>query len=103
MATENSTDGINNLPAFKGKPLVRSGNTLYYGYPSDKCIAMLQVLSNKNLADVELADKVTVQIILTDENVHTSNRIIKKTEKNGLYNALNIASIWLDRALAEKM
>ena len=30
------------------------------------------------------------------------DRILKKSEKRGLYEAMDIASIWLERALAEK-
>ena len=87
------------LPAFKGKPLVRSGNVLYYGDPSEKYIAMMQVLTNKSFEDVTLSDRVSVQILSTDETLHTSQRVIKRTEKNGLYKALTIATIWLERAL----
>ena len=65
---------------YKGKPLVRSGNTLYYGNPAESCVAMLKILS-------------------TDETLPPKDRMIKKTEKNGLYEALNIASIWLERSL----
>ncbi|MDF3005109.1 MAG: hypothetical protein K0S22_1581 [Oscillospiraceae bacterium] len=87
------------LPTFKGKPLVRSGNVLYYGDPSEKYIAMMQVLTNKSFEDVTLSDRVSVQILSTDETLHTSQRVIKRTEKNGLYKALTIATIWLERAL----
>ncbi len=87
------------LPTFKGKPLVRSGNVLYYGDPSEKYIAMMQVLTNKSFEDATLSDRVSVQILSTDETVHTSQRVIKRTEKNGLYKALTIATIWLERAL----
>ena len=90
------------LPNFKGKPLVRSGNVLYYGDPSEKYIAMMQVLSTKSFEDVTLADRVSVQILSTDESVHTSQRVVKRTEKQGLYTALNIAAIWLDRQLSAK-
>ena len=87
------------LPTFKGRPLVRSGNILYYGDPSEKYIAMMQVLTNKSFEDVTLSDRVSVQILSTDETLHTSQRVIKRTEKNGLYKALTIATIWLERAL----
>ena len=93
----------NDLPTFRGKPLVRSGNVIYYGHPADPCIAMLQVLTNKEWKDVTLADRVSVQILSTDESVHTSRRILTRTEKNGLYPALNIASIWLERTLSGKI
>ena len=69
------------LPMYKGKPLVRSGNVIYYGNPADPFIAMLQVLSNKSFEDLELSDKVSVQILSTDETLHTSQRVIKRTEK----------------------
>lgn len=89
-------------PTYKGKPLVRSGNVLYYGDPAQRCIAMLQILSTKTVGDLTLADKISVQILSTDETLHTSQRVLKRTEKNGLYNALAISSIWLDRSLANK-
>lgn len=90
------------LPSYKGKPLVRSGNILYYGDPAEKYIAMMQIISTEQLEDITLANRVSVQIISTDDSVLSSQRIVKKTEKNGLYNALNIASIWLERQLAAK-
>lgn len=87
-------------PTYKGKPLVRSGNTLYYGNPAEKYIAMLQVITTEAFQDTEISQRVTVQIISTDESIHTSKRVIKRTEKIGLYSALSIASIWLTRSLA---
>ena len=45
------------------------------------------------------ADRVLVQMLTTDETLPPKDRMIKKTEKNGLYEALNIASIWLERSL----
>jgi hypothetical protein len=93
------TAKVHDFPTYRGKPLVRSGNVLYYGDPAEKYIAMMQVLSSKDFSDLTLSDRVSVQILSTDEAVHTSQRVIKRTEKNGLYSALLIASIWLDRAL----
>ena len=51
---------------YKGKPLVRSGNTLYYGNMADKCVVMLQILSTKTVKDMTVADKVQVQLMSTD-------------------------------------
>lgn len=89
------------LPTYKGQPLVRSGNVLYYGDPSQPFVAMLQILSTREAFGMAMADKISVQILSTDEAVHTSQRVVKRTEKNGLYNALTIAEIWLERALAK--
>lgn len=87
---------------YKDIPLVRNGDTIYYGNMSDKYVIMLQILSKKNVGDLEIADKVSIQLLLTDPNVRAKDRIAKKSEKNGLYNAMDIGAIWLKRALAEK-
>lgn len=86
---------------YKGKPLVRSGNVLYYGDMAEKCVVMLQILSTTTKGDMQVADKVQVQLLLTDPEVRMKDRILKKSEKNGLYNAMDIGSIWLERTLAE--
>ena len=90
------------LLTYKGRPLVRSGNTLYYGDMADKCVIVLQVLTTKTVGDMEVADKVQIQLLLTDPEVRMKDRILKKSEKNGLYNAMDIGSIWLERALSEQ-
>ena len=89
---------MENMLEYKGKPLVCSGNTLYYGNPAESCVAMLKILSTKDDAE-KTAYRVLVQILSTDETLPPKDRMIKKTEKNGLYEALNIASIWLERSL----
>ena len=89
------------LLTYKGRPLVRSGNTLYYGDMAEKCVIVLQVLTTKTVGDMTVADKVQVQLILTDPEVRMKDRLIKKSDKIGLYNAMDIGSIWLERALAE--
>ena len=86
---------------YKGRPLVRSGNTLYYGDMADKCVIVLQVLTTKTVGEMTVADKVQVQLMLTDPEVRMKDRILKKSEKNGLYNAMDIGGIWLERELKE--
>lgn len=86
---------------YKGKPLVRKGNTLYYGNMYDPYVLMLTIKSTQTVADMEIADKVTVQLLNTDPTVSPAEMVLKKSEKNGLYPALDIGSTWLERALAE--
>ncbi|HIZ83466.1 MAG TPA: hypothetical protein H9668_03450 [Firmicutes bacterium] len=86
---------------YKGKPLVRKGNTIYYGNMSDKYVVMLQIMSTKKTDKMEIADKVVVQLMYTDPDLRTRDRVVKKSEKQGLYNAMDIGSIWLERALNE--
>ncbi len=85
---------------YKGKPLVRNGNTLYYGDASEKYVIMMQILATKPVGDVEVASKVSIQLINTDPNVSMREKIVKSSEKKGLYAALDIAEVWLSRALA---
>ena len=84
---------------YKGKPLVRKDNVLYYGNMYDPYVVMLTITSTTKKGDMEIADKVSVQLISTDTSLSPRNRIIKKSEKNGLYLAMDIGSIWLERAL----
>jgi hypothetical protein len=85
---------------YKGRPLVRSGNTIYYGNMWEKYVVLMQIINTKKLFDQEIAGTVEVQLLSTDSSIKMSERIVKRTEKNGLYNALDIGNIWLERALS---
>ena len=87
---------------YKGRPLVRSGNVLYYGNMAEKYVIVMQVLSTKDENDMTMAEKIQIQLMLTDPEIRMKDRIVKKSEKIGLYNAMDIGSIWLERALNEK-
>lgn len=89
------------FPTYKGKPLVRSGDTIYYGSMTDKFVIKLDVKSKKTLNGLDIADKVTVQLMYTDPEIRTRKQIVKSSEKEGLYLALDIADAWLTRALAD--
>lgn len=84
---------------YKGRPLVRSGKEIYYGNMTDPYVAYLQILTTTKMGDQEIADKVMVAILSTDESKPLPDRIMRRSTKNGLYNALDIGSIWLERAL----
>lgn len=86
---------------YKGKPLVRNGNTLYYGYMGDPYVVMLQIMACEDKNDIKTATKVIVQLMSTDRNRDLKDIFIKRSEKTGLYSAMEIASIWLERALQE--
>lgn len=87
---------------YKGRPLVRSGNVLYYGSMAEKYVIVMQVLSTKEDHGMTMAEKIQIQLMLTDPEVRMKDRMVKKSEKIGLYNAMDIGSIWLERALNEK-
>ncbi|HEX3026700.1 MAG TPA: hypothetical protein VHR42_05680, partial [Clostridia bacterium] len=99
--TDKKTNKKDAFLTYKDKPLVRSGNILYYGNMSDKYVILMQILSTKTVKGQEIAGNVSVQLTATDDEIRARDRIIKKTEKDGLYNAIDIGCIWLERALNE--
>jgi len=90
------------LLTYKGRPLMRKDNLIYYGSMADKYIVMLQVLDTKKDGDLDVATKVSVQLQLTDPDVRSRDRVVKKTEKTGLYTALDVGVVWLERALTQE-
>lgn len=86
---------------YKNRPLVRNGKTVYYGNMTDKYVIKMEIKSSKKVDDLEVADKVAVSLIHTDDNMSPKDRIIKSSEKDGLYEALDLGAIWLKRALSE--
>lgn len=88
---------------YKGRPLVRCGNTLYYGNMWEKYVVLLQIINEKPLMDQTVSGLISVQLVATGEDLRARDRIIKRTEKEGLYNAIDIGSIWLDRALSNTL
>lgn len=87
---------------YKGHPLMRKDNLIYYGSMADSHIIMLQILESKKVNDIDVATRVAVQLQLTDPSAKSRDRIVKKSEKAGLYTALDLGSVWLERALAGK-
>ena len=96
MAEENA------VLMYKGRPLMRKDNLIYYGSMADSHIVMLQVLESKKVGDMDVASRVSVQLQLTDPAVRGKDRIVKKSEKDGFYTALDFGCAWLERALAGK-
>ena len=87
---------------YKGHPLRRKDSLIYYGSMAEKYIIMLQVLDQKKDQDLDMATRVSVQLQLTDPDLKSRARVVKKTEKDSLYAAMDVASVWLDRALSGK-
>ncbi|MDO5001124.1 MAG: hypothetical protein Q4E20_02640 [Eubacteriales bacterium] len=87
---------------YKGHPLQRKDNIIYYGSFADKYIIMLQIMETKKVGDLDVASKVSVQLQLTDPSIKSRDRIVKKTEKDSLYLAIDIAAVWLERALSSR-
>lgn len=85
---------------YKDKPLVRKGDTVYYGDMSEKFVIRFDILSSHTENGVDVADKIKVNLIKNDSE--KLDNITKSTEKNGFSEAMYFASTWLERALADK-
>ena len=83
--------------SYKGRPLVRNGKTIYYGDMNEPYVVMMQIHSDEDFKDLKVSGKVSLQMMSTDLTLPPDKLILKKAEKQGLYEALDIATIWLDR------
>lgn len=87
---------------YKGKPLVRCGKTIYYGNMNDPYVICLNIINeDESIDDLKVSGKVAIQLLDTDENVSPKEKIVKKSEKVGLFNALDLGAVWLERALKQ--
>lgn len=87
---------------YKGHPLRRKDNMIYYGSMADKYIIVLQILSSQKEGDLDMANKISIQLQLTDPDIKSRDVVVKKSEKQNLYDAMDLGAIWLERALAGK-
>ena len=98
MADENKVEGL----VYKGNPLRRIDNLMYYGSMADKYIVMIQILESKKEKDMDVATRVSVQLQFTDPDLKSRDRVVKRAEKDSLYAAMDVGAVWLDRALSGK-
>ena len=87
---------------YKGHPLRRKDNLIYYGSMADKYIIMIQVMSTTKSGDLEIADKVHLELQLTDPDLKSRDRVVKKSDLPDQFSAIDMGSIWLMRALSGK-
>lgn len=87
---------------YKGKPLVRKENEIYFGDMSEKYVVKLEILTTKKEGANEIPDKIKVMLMQSDISLDEKSRIVKTSEKNGLYEAMDIASVWLERQLSKE-
>ncbi len=81
---------------YKGKPMIRRDNKIYYGSFSDSFIIEFSITATEKVDDIDVATAVTIELKNTE-----SGEIIKKAERETLYKAIDIAEFWLMDALGE--
>jgi len=90
-----------NFLTYKGKPLVRKDNEIYYGDMSEKFVVRFQILSSKKDGKLDIADKVSIELLKSDTDAPIKERITKQSEKDNLFDALDLGFTWLERALKD--
>lgn len=83
---------------FKSRPLIRKDNIIYYGDIKNKYVVKMEIMGTKKVKDLDIASKVRIVMVETSSEITDSQKIVKLSEKNGLYPALDIADVWLERA-----
>lgn len=84
---------------YKGKPFVRCGDVIYYGNLSDPFVVKFELKDKSENGSITIANKVVVQLIDTSPDLSNKKKIVKTSEKDGLYPAIDIANVWLERFL----
>jgi hypothetical protein len=88
----------NDFFRYKGFPLVRKDDLIYFGNMSDPCVVMLQIQEKEKQGNIEVATKIKLYEMKTDEGIRPDQAIVKSAEKHSLYEALDIAYVWLSKA-----
>ena len=87
-------EGIENgeFLEYKGKPLVRHGDDIFYGDMSDKYYVYMMVMSDKKSpkGDADVPDTVMVQLLESETKRPEKQKITK-----GLAEAFEFAEAWL--------
>ena len=89
----------NKFLTYKDKPLVKSGDEIYYGDMAEPYVIRFTVLSYIKKGDNELPEKVKVELMKSDTQLPEKDRVTKDTVKESFYDALDVGFIWLERAL----
>lgn len=89
----------NKIFFYRGFPLLRSGDKIFYGSAGDPFMAILTVKDTKKIADKDVPNKIMVQRLPTDMTDAVGMKKARKGEFIGFYEALDTAHVWLSEVL----
>ncbi len=90
------TNKENMVLTYKGKPMQRRGNVIYFGSFQEDYIIQFTITDTKKEGELDVATNVIIEL---KDNV--KNTIVKKAERENLFKAIDIAEFWLLDALGE--
>lgn len=77
---------------YRGFPLIRSGNTIFYGSAGDAFAAKLTIKDTKKIANEDVPNRIMVQLLPKNPADVAKAR---KGDYIGFYEALDTAHVWL--------
>ncbi len=83
---------------YKGYPLVRKDNDIYYGFMSEDFVVMMQIEKQSEQDGIAVSEKIRLYQMSTDDKLNPIEAIVQTTERDTLYEALDVAAVWLERA-----
>lgn len=84
---------------YRGFPLIRSGDRIFYGSAGDAFSTLLTIKDTKTIQDKEVPNKIMVQMLPKDMNDKAAMAKARKGEFTGFYEALDTAHVWLSEVL----
>ena len=87
------------LLMYKGKPLVRCGDRIYYGNLEDKYILALDIAESEDSNGAKRSTKVKIQL-MDNTGELGKGQVFRKAERDNLYKAIDIGEWWLQDALS---
>ncbi len=84
---------------YRGKPLIREGNVLYFGDFNENFIARFTILETENVNDLDMAKKITIELLEKNGEDITTAKLTKKAERTSMWAALDIGVYWLEDIL----
>ena len=81
---------------YKGKPLVRSKNEIYYGDMAESHVIKFTILSEDANGE---PTKVNVQLLKSNTELSDKDRVVKESTKSSMFEALDVGFVWLERTL----
>lgn len=89
----------NNFLTYKNKPIVKCGNEIYYGDMAEPFVVRFTVLSTVKAGENEIPGKVKVELLKSDTQLSDKERVVKASEKDSFFDALDVGFVWLERNL----
>ena len=83
---------------YKGKPVYRVGDRIYYGNLEDRFILALDVTEKEKLGVMEVPTKVKI-LLMDNTGKLGEGQIYRKAERANLYQAFDRGEWWLKDAL----